>query len=599
MNSDYEKYNVYEQEASDKETLFKYHMEKAKSYKEDNAEEVINSLKAALALFKVEDKDNRKIDLQVRLGDLYEKVGNIDKSIEYFKRAYNTSVLLEDKKYQVDALVKITEAYFYKGEVETSLKHAEEAEELLKNVDYVKGKLDISLYLLKVYYIKNDYYKAREIGNEALKLCTEEYILYKGRILNALAKLYWELTSVDEHLDLLQQSLACFEKAKELRGILGILNNIGGVYSDKLQDYERALEYFLKLKQQSENSNYSEFNVFAYINIGEIYFKCLRYEEALYWCNLALKKAEKAHMESIVFYSYAILISINVNLNNYKEAYAYFKLAENELETYPNQGPTLPWYYKSVASVFLEFGELDKAKHNIKQALDILGSDESIIKWNTGIVYEFVKLKGAKSKTEILEAIEGVTYILSKYKNSEVILDIVYDVAAELIDLGQRELAFKLVDQYKDMLAENQDTRLKSKYIQALRCNDEEKEQMLNGSLELAMKIQNNKLHIKICSGLGEYYSKVNNYEKALTYYVDACSMIKNIVITVPEEFRIQFINSSNLLGTFNLLIQLKQHCSENNDSNYKKYECINNREDLIGFFEELDKILISQNKNN
>lgn len=589
MNSDFEK-----------ETLFKYHMEKAKSYEEDNAgEEVINSLEAALALFKVEDKDNRKFDLQVKLGDLYEKVGDIDRSIEYFKRAYNTSVLLEDKKYQVDALVKITEAFFYKGELETSLKYAEEAEELLKNVDYVKGKLDISLYLLKVYYIKNEYYKAREIGNEALKFCGEEYIFYKGRILNALANLYWELTSVDEHLDLLQQSLVCFEKAKELRGILGVLNNIGVVYAEKLQDNEKALEYFFKIKEKSEDSNYLEFNVFAYFNIGEAYYKCLRYEESVYWCKLALKKAEEAHMEAMVFYSYTILISVNLKLHNYKEAYVYFNLASQELKAYPDQGVRLPWYYKSVASVFLEFGEIHKAKDNIKQALDILGSDESIIKWNTGIVYEFIKLKGAKSKTEILEAMEGVIYILSKYKNPEVILDIVYDVAVELIDLGQRELAFKLVDQYKDMVAEKQDTRLKSKYIEALRCNDEEKEQMLNSSLELAMKIQNKKLHIKICNGLGEYYSKVNNYKKALTYYVDACSVIKNIVISVPEEFRIQFINSSNLLGSFNLLIQLKQHCSENNDSNYRKYECINNRDDLIGFFEELDKILISQNKNN
>ena len=97
-------------------------------------------------------------------------------------------MLLEDKKYQVDALVKITEGYFYKGEIEESIKYAEIVEELLRNIDYVKGKLDISLYLLKVYYIKNEYYKAREIGNEALKICTEEHIIYKGRILNVVSK---------------------------------------------------------------------------------------------------------------------------------------------------------------------------------------------------------------------------------------------------------------------------------------------------------------------------------------------------------------------------------------------------------------------------
>ena len=44
----------------------------------------------------------------------------------------------------------------------------------------------------------------------------------------------------------------------------------------------------------------------------------------------------------------------------------------------------------------------------------MLGDEESIIKWNTGIVYEFMKLKEAKNKTEILGALEGITYILIK-----------------------------------------------------------------------------------------------------------------------------------------------------------------------------------------
>lgn len=187
-----------------------------------------------MAAFQVDDIDNRKFDLQVHLGDLYQKNGSIDKSLKYFKSAYDTALYLEDKKYQVDALVKIAEGYFRKGEIEESIQYAEMVEQLLKSLDYPKGKLDINLYLLNVYYIKNEYYKAREIGNESLKLCTEEHIVYKGRILNFLASLYGEITNIEEHLDLLYQSLACFEKANCLRGILGVLNNIGSVYAERL-----------------------------------------------------------------------------------------------------------------------------------------------------------------------------------------------------------------------------------------------------------------------------------------------------------------------------------------------------------------------------
>lgn len=541
---------------------------------------------------KLERIDNKKFNSLMELGEVKRKNGDIESSLKYFKSAYDIAALLKDKKYQVDALIKITDGYFYKGEIEDSIKYAEQVEELLKNIDYVKGKLDIRLYLVNVYYIKNEYYKAREIANEALKFCTEEHIIYRGRLLNLLAKLCSELTSVDEHLDLLKQSLVCFEKASYLKGILAILNNIGVVYAEKLQDNEKALEYFLKLKNRSEGSNYSEFIVFAYFNIGETYFKTLRYEEALFFCKLALEKAETTKLESLVFNSYVILISIELKLNNYIRGYGYYNLASKELKTYPNQGEIIPWYYKSAASLFLEFGETKKAEISIKKALDMVDNEESIIKWNIGIVYEFVKLKVSKNKTDVLEALEGITYISTKYKNPQVILEIVYDVMVELVDLGYSELAFELEDKYKDIIPEKKDIVLKKKYVEALKCNNEEKQQLLITALELAVEIQHNKLQLKICSRLGEYFFKVENYEKTITYYALACRQIKNIVMSIPEEFRRKYINSNNMLEYFNAFVRVKQYYSKGNDNNNNRYDSLNNKEELIEFIQGLDKII-------
>jgi tetratricopeptide (TPR) repeat protein len=536
--------------------------------------------------------DNKDFDLQIELGGQHEKAGEVNKSLEYFKSAYDIAVALQDKRHQVDALVRITEVYFYKGEIETSIKYAKVAEEHLKDINYVQGKLDISLYLLKVYLTKNQTYKAREIGNEALKLCSEEHDTYKGRILNALASLYSELTSVDEHLELLQQSLQCFEKSSCLRGSLTILNNIAVVYADRLQDDEKALEYFFKLKERSEDSNYSEFNVLACFNIGEAYLKCLRYEEARSWCKIALKKAEAAHMESMVFNSYVILITININLHNYKEAYDYFNLANEELKTYPDQGVALPWYYKSVASLFLEFGEVHKANHNIKQALELMGNEETIIKWNTGITYEFVKLKGAKNSAEILATLEGIKYILTKFKNPEVILSIVCATSLELLNQKQEELAFKLIDEYKYIETIRSETILQLKYIEALRCNNEVKTQMLKDALELAKEIKNNILFIKICSSLGECYSKLNDYEKALTYFVDACRQVRDIINTIPEEFKIPFINSYESFEHYNRVVEVKEQYYKKDVEDKKGYKHFHDEDELAEFFYNLNEVL-------
>lgn len=534
-----------------KENKIKYYIERSKKFEEENKrEEATENIKKALAMFHINDSDERVVQLNIKLGDMYQISGDMIKSLKYYECAYDIALLLENKILQIDALIKITEIYFSKNEIETSTKYAEMVEDILEDVDYIQGKLDISMHWLKVYYIKNEYIKAREIGNEAIKLCGDKYIIYKGRILNILAKLYSGITNVEEHLDLLHQSLDCFEKADFLRGVLGIINNIGAVYSEKLMDHEKGVEYFFQLIQRSENSGYEEFQVLGYLNVGEYYLRGCRYEEALAYGKKALDKAKKAHMQNCVFYEYTFLIDTYLNMYNYKEAYETYILASKELEDYPNQGITSAWYYKATSSLFLEFGEIDKAKINIKKALNMLHNEETIKKWNTGIVYEFIKLKEAKNNTEIFGCLEGIKYILSKYKNYETILDIVYDVTLELICMGYKEIAFNLVDDYKHLKAKEERVRIKLNYIEVIRGenNKSYEIQALNDILVLAAKIKEDKIYRMACISIGDYYSKFGEEHKAISYYDDACKHIKNVLNTVPEEFRTQFYNFHNLM---------------------------------------------------
>ena len=153
------------------------------------------------------------------------------------------------------------------------------------------------------------------------------------------------------------------------------------------------------------------------------------------------------------------------------------------------------------------------------------------------------------------------------------------------------DYAFKFVNEHKYLPAANAETRLKHKYIGALSCNDEEVEQKLNSALELAVQLKNNKLHLKISSSLWEYYAKVQNYEKAIIQYLNACRQIKKILISIPEEFRIKFINSKKILPYFNTLVSIKQDYFKHNDYSFTKYHCINNDNELKDFFKELDKI--------
>lgn len=505
-------------------------------------------------------KDERVYKLYIKLGDILQLRGDIDKSLEYFESAYNTALLLQDKIFQIDSLGKMVQDYLIKGRVEESIKLAEMADKLLKDINYLEGKLEISLCWIKIYSSQNEYYKAREIGNEAVTLCGNKYLFHKGRILNFLAILYSELISVDEHLNMLKNALRCFEEANSLRGILGITNNIAEVYADKLQDNDKALEYYFKLKEGSESSGYKELEVLSYVNIGEIYFKKMMFDDALFWLKNGLKKAKEASIRNMILYSYSYLIYTSLRTYHYKNAYNYYSQTIEELSVYPEQGTTLALFHKAASRLFLEFGQIEKAKAHIKETLNIVGNVQSIVRWNMELVYELIRLKGARNRTEILDLIQNIKFILSKYKNPESILDIVYDFAIELIDSGYSELAFELIDEYENLKIDQKVLNAKYAYIKVKRnsVNKTDELKNLEYALELSLETKISELHWRLLSSIGDLYLEEGSLNNAVSYYSDACRTIDEILLEIPTEFKEDFKKIHHMQEPFQKLNEIK-----------------------------------------
>lgn len=440
-----------------------------KAEEKNNLVEAIKNYEEALSLIVVNEGDNRIFEMNIRLGEVHQQIGNIEDSLKNFKNAYDNAVMLGNKFYQVDALIKIAHNYLCKREVEEGIKFAESANLILQDIDYIQGKLEASIYWAWLYYIRKEHYKAREICNEALRICGDEYLIHKGKILNTLVELYKEMTSVDEHLKLLQQAYDCFEKSNYKRGMLGVANNIAAVYVEKLQDYKSALEYYEKLKELCESNGYAEFIVITYINLGEMHYRLLNYEEALYYFTEALTKPDGPFVENPILYINSYLCMISLKLNQYEEAHKYFIDAEKEFNLYSHREATLVNYYMAGASLYNELGEFEKAKSYIKQAIDIVEGNEAITKWDVGLLYEQIKLKEVKSNTEALDILSSVTFMLSKYKNRDEILDIAYSIAINIINKGYKELAFKFIEQFKHLKPSNKRVKLKSEYIRMAR----------------------------------------------------------------------------------------------------------------------------------
>lgn len=516
--------------------------------------EKINKHKEAIEYYRkainvIGNRDNIKsYKINMKLGALLRNVGEIDRCIEYYGISYEIAVKEDNIYFKIDSLNKLAMESFFKGEIDTSLNYINKSYNFLKEVDYTEGKLNYLIFWMNKYYYENEYYKAREAGNMALKLCGNEFLYYKGRILNSMAVLFTGILSSDEHIKLLNEALISFKKINYIPGILGVTNNIGGIYADKMQDSDKALNYFYKLGKKAKKENYDEFIIFSYLNMGEINLRSLNYDKAYLLYKKGLIEAENVKLTHIIFFSSIGLINTCLELNKYNEAYKYYKMANEEYLKNPEQGPMTPEYYKAVSLFNFKLGNIEEAKKYIKKSLGCQMIQKPVIVWNTELIYELIRIYDAENISDIKDSLGSIKGILAKYKNNEIIMDNIYNTSFQLIDKGYVDEAENLIKQYKNLKVK---PCLKGLYIDAYikDFNNRENLEELN---KLKISAENTCINFKwkIYDLIGNYYYKRKAYCDAAKNYRIANNEAKKLIDSIPEEYRINYTKISLIKKT-------------------------------------------------
>lgn len=517
--------------------------EALKFEKQSNGSSALDCYTKALEAAETLSMEQEKLYINMKIGDLYQLFASLDEGLEHFKIAMQLSYQLEDKIGQVDSLIRIANSYLYKNDFDICIEYIEKADKLLSQMDYIKGRVNSGIVWIRYNYFSNNRIRAAETCNSALKLCKEDLLIEKGTILNLLAELHSSLISEDEYLDLLKQAYRCFEKAEYTRGMIGISNNLGFVYSSRVQDYEKALECFFLVKQKSENTMFSEFELIAHMNIGELYIRLFMYKEALFLLLSAAAKPVGAYADEPRFYNYVLISRAYFQLGKYKEAYNYFLLAAEEAHSNHGSGIVLATYYNNAALLFNELCDYGQAMNYSQKALEVISQEELLLKWEIGITYERIKLRTVKNESEVLDIVEAVKYSLSKYKNENAILDIAYNFSIQLLDSGYVELSRKLFNEFESITSEVEAVALKAAYLKAVFSNTEKnKFTSLQKSLTLALKLEDFKMLIRIYNSLGEYFHNMGKSEEAEHNYKRASESFNVILENTPEEFRLNLL---------------------------------------------------------
>lgn len=259
-------------------------------------------------------------------GYIYENIRVTDRSLSYFRKAYDEYIKIGDNLEAGDCSLSLGNAYYELGDFSEayyfymqSLNAYEQAgnrvgiaqmENNLGIVAHEMGKLDEA---------EIHYFKAYEIHLE------DESISDQCRSLNNIGLILYDRKMLDSALVIFTKGIELLNENPEFsetdRYILsGLYNNMALVYSD-LKEYKKALDMLqigLVLAKDTEDL-YSIGSV--YTNLGSIYGKMNRQDSALYYLHRALKMAKSMKYKHLELEVYNELSGLHAGLGSYASAY--------------------------------------------------------------------------------------------------------------------------------------------------------------------------------------------------------------------------------------------------------------------------------------
>ena len=189
----------------------------------------------------------------------------------------------------VNNLIQQSKKYFTDSPA-LAINLSTQAKSLAEKIPYPKGEA----YALKnigiTNYYQGKYLEALENYRQSLKIFTEtkDYVGISN-IYNNIGVGYYDQGDETNALENYLQALKYGELSGDKLRILTALNNVGGVYNQRVNTHEKALEYYLKALPICEELNKNiELGAIS-VNIGSIYFDENEDTKAMLYFNKALK----------------------------------------------------------------------------------------------------------------------------------------------------------------------------------------------------------------------------------------------------------------------------------------------------------------------
>lgn len=590
------------EKAKDKHRVVKYCIEVAEKMKSFRVmDEAISKYEKAFSMLSDDEDQNQKVEILLRIGDIYSDSANLSGALETYKKTYIYSTNLVEEKLQVDCANKIAYICMLRNEVEKALEYIKKAESLLLNMKYMEGYLENKRILANIYTAKQEYDKVYEICTKCIEKCGNDYIKYKGFMYNNLGIMYKETSRVIEALDCYSKGLVYFEEINYPEGMSRCLNNLGVIYGDHYGDNETAISYYNKLLAICKENNIMDLELIALVNLATCYCDKFEYDSSLKYFKDVLEKSKDMEFESNIFYIYNYISYVSLKMGNNKEAHEYYLLAQKELEQYPIQGKDISIYYQMGAELYYGIGNIDAAYDLIKKALEIYNNNGTTQDNNSRLLLFILEIHRLERIDDVNESIQYIKAVIHEHKNNVNKANELYEICIALYEKGYVYEATNLFEAHpfksEDILVEM--VTIKKLYLEGLIYSDKKKIDSLVLALDLSKKVKNKFFQWRICSAIGDYYFMQQDYFYAVNYYFEACEIIKDCTLQLPEQLRINYINAYNMMKPFNMIKGMSKNNAFNKTSNLIEDKIIiSNNEDLEILFNYVEFKEVLNNKS-
>ncbi|MCG8540617.1 MAG: diguanylate cyclase [Clostridia bacterium] len=494
------------------------------------------------------DYDNLSafIDILMRMGHIYELIGEVDNAFEVYSKVANISHEKQLPKHLIDAQNKLAHIYFFKNETDLAKNLLEESIALSKSLGYIGGELEGALQQCKLFNFTKTYPNLRALLNKYINISLKdcEYC-YTGQFFNEKGKLYFDEGEMSKSKYCFEQSIFFLEKSNNNIKTTSSLNNMGVIYLEAYKNIPKAREYYNQALDLFKKYNYITDRGVVLLNIGETYLYEDKYSEAINYFNKAVDISTEIGDSSILFASYVHLCHTYLSLYQYGKSYFYLKKLELEFENYSRYDYYYYCYYLIHINFYVQLHNYCLADNWYEDFFNAISNKRVDFDLELRIIeLKMYKIQAQFHLNKSID-IEGIKAFLSENLDKvhlkpvrDFLINLVYiltvknqmDFAKYFLDVDA-----KLIDKFNTEIFD-----LKRDFALGLFSDNK-----IEFFKKLLNRLEGKELHEfewKIFKILGDEYYKRNDCFNALSNYITSLDILKSLAHRIPENLRQNYI---------------------------------------------------------